>query len=344
MSACQCHDAPSLACSAAMSSEVLAQVLEFTNKAGTLVNKGHVMRAAEIYGRAAEVARALGADNLVVVDMQLRQANMVNLSMDGVRNAAGPGFYAAHCAKVVAMLSAAMEALERRRVTDTLLEGKCTREEELHYGAQMQRHDPLITSAEVASKVALVGVSTLFRAAANATNVLSQARAFAPDCSCAHFQHFTRYVVMAVELMQQRWRQKKAFIDVEAAFTEAFCKAALAAPANGLEARLVGQLEDALQRLSHSGMLQEREFAQLLDAESRAGAALKATVRNSASVPGLRSCALPGCGAKEAHPQHFKRCAACHTVVYCRKDHQLADWPRHKAACKAARKANEQEE
>ena len=54
---------------------------------------------------------------------------------------------------------------------------------------------------------------------------------------------------------------------------------------------------------------------------------------------GLRSCGLASCGAKEAHADHFKRCSACHTVVYCSKEHQLEDWPAHKAACKAARKA-----
>ena len=46
-----------------------------------------------------------------------------------------------------------------------------------------------------------------------------------------------------------------------------------------------------------------------------------------------------GVGAREAHPQHFKRCAACRTVAYCSRKHQVADWPGHKAACKAARQA-----
>jgi hypothetical protein len=39
------------------------------------------------------------------------------------------------------------------------------------------------------------------------------------------------------------------------------------------------------------------------------------------------------------HASQFKRCAACSTVVYCGKACQTADWPAHKAACKAARKA-----
>ena len=65
----------------------------------------------------------------------------------------------------------------------------------------------------------------------------------------------------------------------------------------------------------------------------------QAAVHKSLNAPGLRTCALPGCGAKEAHPAHFKSCAACRTVVYCCREHQAEDWPNHKKACKAARKA-----
>jgi hypothetical protein len=53
----------------------------------------------------------------------------------------------------------------------------------------------------------------------------------------------------------------------------------------------------------------------------------------------LKSCALASCGAKEAHVSHFGKCGSCKSVVYCCRDYQLADWPAHKAACKAARKA-----
>ena len=59
------------------------------------------------------------------------------------------------------------------------------------------------------------------------------------------------------------------------------------------------------------------------------------------AAPQCRGCARAGCGAREPHPSAFKACAACRTVVYCGRDCQTADWPSHKAACKAARKAAE---
>ena len=52
----------------------------------------------------------------------------------------------------------------------------------------------------------------------------------------------------------------------------------------------------------------------------------------------LRSCANAACGTIEAHAGHFKLCAGCKAVVFCTRDCQLASWPQHKAACKAARK------
>ena len=71
---------------------------------------------------------------------------------------------------------------------------------------------------------------------------------------------------------------------------------------------------------------------------------IQAALQRSLTAPGLRSCALDGCGAKEAHPAHFKSCAACRAVVYCCREHQVAGWPGHKKACKAARKAAAAEE
>ena len=46
---------------------VLARVRALYKKATELIDKGHLSRAADYYGRAAEAARALGEDNLVTV-------------------------------------------------------------------------------------------------------------------------------------------------------------------------------------------------------------------------------------------------------------------------------------
>ena len=70
-------------------------------------------------------------------------------------------------------------------------------------------------------------------------------------------------------------------------------------------------------------------------------ASLRERAARASEAPKLRTCVLPACNARELHVAQFKYCAACHVmdVSYCSKEHQIADWPRHKPACKAARKA-----
>ena len=59
------------------SSDVIARARMFYCRAEELADKGHLLRAAENYGRGAEAASALGPDNLVALDFKLRQGNML---------------------------------------------------------------------------------------------------------------------------------------------------------------------------------------------------------------------------------------------------------------------------
>jgi hypothetical protein len=45
---------------------------------------------------------------------------------------------------------------------------------------------------------------------------------------------------------------------------------------------------------------------------------------------GLRACALPACERVESEPKAFKVCSRCQHAAYCSKEHQAADWRRHK--------------
>jgi hypothetical protein len=76
----------------------------------------------------------------------------------------------------------------------------------------------------------------------------------------------------------------------------------------------------------------------MLASAAAAAAALHARAARASEASKLRSCALPACAAQELHVRHFKHCAACRTAVYCSRAHQVADWPRHKTACKKAAK------
>jgi hypothetical protein len=102
-------------------------------------------------------------------------------------------------------------------------------------------------------------------------------------------------------------------------------------------------LEDAWVRLQRSGVLRQRSITRIADVFGVQTDACAAANRARLASAEMRTCALEACAAREVHPAQFKKCAACRwctaAVVYCCKAHQEQQWPAHKAACKAARKA-----
>ena len=188
-----------------MSLDTLACVNVFYCKADDLCHKGHLLRAAENFSRAADAARAsLGADNLVTLQMLLQKSNMLGGFAAAASKAAtaDPRILAAHRAECIALLSGAVEALERRRVAGTLLEGKCSAVEEAWRASDVQRVSPNCTAASTASIAALIGYEKFIHAGTLASDVLACAQRFAAECSAARFLSFAQCAVHAAELMQ----------------------------------------------------------------------------------------------------------------------------------------------
>jgi len=328
-----------------MSSEVLARAQAFFGKADELLEKGHIVRAAENFGRAAEAARALGPDNLVVVDSQRAQGATLfhyaaTVCRDSNTAAVDPIIVTAHRDESLALVSAALEALERRRVAGTLLKGKCTAAEEA-WDAQKYVEFGGFSAVEASSMGKLVGYSTFLRLASSGLDMLANADwlGLFEDCSAAQFQAFLQFVVNAAELMQQSRSHGMAALSEDTSFVKKLSD--VVDGGYGLEARVVQPLTGAWRRLQQSGVMEARNLLNgyWRSCHNASNEKVVAAIQAAMAAPGLRSCALAGCSALEAHPQHFKRCSACKLVVYCSKEHQLEAWPAHKAACKAARKA-----
>jgi hypothetical protein len=109
---------------------------------------------------------------------------------------------------------------------------------------------------------------------------------------------------------------------------------------SGTDEPATRKLRAAWQRLLQSGMLRAHDIDKGIDTTHQANARIHAAAAAEVAAGRLQQCALAGCAASESHASQFKRCGACRAVCYCCRDHQLADWPSHKAACKAARKAS----
>ena len=107
----------------------------------------------------------------------------------------------------------------------------------------------------------------------------------------------------------------------------------------GLDKPATKQLCAAWRRLLRSGVLRARGINDGIDAKEQVQKRVLAAVDAEVAAGRLQHCALAGCAARESHVSQFKRCSACNAVWYCCREHQVEDWPAHKAACKAARKA-----
>jgi len=243
-----------------MSSEVLARVRTFYRRGKQLSDKGHKLRSAEYYGRAAEAASSLGPDNLVALEMQRCQAavllgyHQVALMEAEKNDTAEPrqlGF-AALCTDVVALLSTVVAALARRRVAGTLLEGKCAAVEEAHNAQKWK--DAGHSAANAASAAKLYGYNTYLCAADAVLSLLINSHLFSAACSAAQFEAFAQHVVDAADLMRQAHSYGMMVIAMERHFSEILSRAVSAYDLGkqGLDARLVQLLTDAWERLQRS--------------------------------------------------------------------------------------------
>jgi hypothetical protein len=314
------------------------------SKALAYASRNGFAHAAETWDEAVTVAQGLPdapADSLVVLHLQALRSSAL-LSQSGAASASA----ADGCAQWVTawrdVLLPTQAALTRRANAHTLLPGACHALEEAWYATQVPATAPAqLTRPPLRAQWAqLVGYAALL------------ATAFA-TLQAVHTCHYDW--LPAAELLMT---SPRAFRFVERALEALMLPRPLAATPLLAEMGFVGyvaqflgdgrstplphiaRVRDAWARVQRSGVLEER---QLTNSSSHfATWKTQAVERNSAAAAraaqrGLRACALPSCGAREAHVAHFKLCGRCGTVAYCSREHQTSHWhDGHKAACKAA--------
>jgi hypothetical protein len=323
--------------------DVSAVVALFT-KASDLQQFGHEARAYEYLARALAAAQALGAaDCLIVATLQLYQADMLRMAALSAKKRGTPPT-AQRYVPIVTLYLAASATLQRRSAAGTLLVGAFRAAEEtwdrLISEHTAVRHGNSAAHALAATLAQLVGYKAFLSAACIGAHFVCATMTGMLPMSNAQLRECVALMADAVELfMLPRIAETEVALTFEGQLVDNMQPVVgfpqMLAPYGAAGARLLA----SWRRLEQSGVLQRRNidvalknFAQELADFSSASAA-------AGAAPGLRACALAACGAREAHPAHFKSCAACRVPAYCCKAHQEADWPSHKAACKAARKA-----
>jgi hypothetical protein len=256
-----------------MSEDILARISELGQKASELVAKGHLLRAAEYQGRAADAARALGDDNLVLVSSLLSKVLVLSsywsTRFSGVPGQEESSHSFAAVKEGITLLSESVASLERRRVAGTLLEGKCTELEESWFEVPEHCRKGL-TGAELRSLAKLVGYEQYLRAAMCVAPLISTTW-HCPVLSNVKSQQFVLLMVQAAEMVQLPRLHSDISLLSEISFYEGLCLATAHAGASLGEPRLLQVLTDAKQRLERSGVLQKRKIAEHSRASRTAG-------------------------------------------------------------------------
>jgi hypothetical protein len=334
----------------------VSHVVALDKKALTLESRGHWARAAEKYAEAVAAAQALDQpDCVIVAHLQAGHANALLAHANTAGVPAARRVELTRCA-FSDLLPAAMASLQRRKAAGTLLAGACRPHEVAWFAAKtahclalaanMPNAEARVppTAEEAAAWSAYAGYNTYMLTAAIAVEFC----AFASDAYSArtlNLQEATTaiacsvFVERAFDMMQQRTGASSTLqamlVRTAQIVIEERQRFRASSGGNDWHVRILA----AWRRLQSSGVLQRRGILQHMSFNDAAVEHTTATAAATAAARGLHFCALPTCGTQEVHASQFKRCSACLSAVYCCKEHQVQDWPAHKAACRAARKA-----
>ena len=332
-----------------MATPVLPASVVLYEAARVLGVKGRFARAAEKLGAAvAAAAQELAAEDcLVVAYLQAVQAGIL-LCHSFAPNLSAADIEEAHETTKSVLLPQCMLTLARRKAAGTLLPGSCRTAEVTWFRASLEvkllQEGALV---EVARASAGALAPTLgFDACMHTAKVALDSLMFSALNMSREMQLSQAAVVAsAFELMAQPHELTSIVLDgakigvlpslPEEMLAEMALGTLVNRDASTLDGEALSLMLDAWRRVERSGAIKIRKLGLALDPETSIDASFDAAAAEAA-VHGLRKCALAGCAAKEVHVSQFKRCGACRTVSFCCREHQVADWPAHKAACKAA--------
>ena len=324
----------------------LSRVLALARKGRELTMTGHSARAAEKFRLAVEEAeKALPVpDCLILCALRYERADSLlrHATASATRPADADDALREACLR---LLPSVMAVPERRKAAGTLLPGSC-RPEELTYQLAAKRREMEadgFTQAAAAKNAAVLaphaGVETYLLVATAVAfmliNLDTPNRAFV--LSDEQKRAAYAFLASALDLMA-RPRGFTTWLTGEPELVRQLRE--LVPAVSGIDEPETKKLCAAWRRVLRSGVLRTRGVDGAIAEGNRQTARLSAAAADDLAAGRLFQCALAGCAARESHASQFKRCGACRTVCYCCREHQVEDWPSHKAACKAACKAD----
>ena len=334
----------------------LSRVTALSTKGYELLFKGHFVRAAEKFACAAEAAECLVPGTVdCIITAALRRNQVHSLINYAVLPAEKPADANDVLRKAYFdLLPAVMDVMQRRKAAGTLLPGTC-RPVEVAWHTATTRHRLLVQGSskavvddQAARRAPYVGLETFMRVAASLGYVLNNdmlrdttGKQLSGDKAEGRFRKSLLFIAGALDLMTLPRPEYVAWVAGEpevVRFMRMLSSTVKTLAEDGCnEAQ---QVYSAWRRVLRSGILRERDVDGGIKVAKQLNSGICSAMAEAIAAGRLRACALASCAARESHEKQYQQCAACRAVVYCCREHQLADWPAHKAACKAQSKAN----
>ena len=164
---------------------------------------------------------------------------------------------AAHRAKIIELFSALAAGLERRRLADTVLEGRCSAAEKA-WAVALMRDDFPSSPADACFVKKQFGFAAFLTAAKHIMWVLSNPTVFVEECSASQFESFAQFIVHATDMMQLPRQRHTTFMCAEVGLANSLFDYVPELERQGLDASLVQLLADAWERLKQSGVIEIR--------------------------------------------------------------------------------------
>jgi hypothetical protein len=309
---------------------------ELSERAVELCAAGRWAAAVEKTAAAGACAAALGQpDCLLVAQMQIYQSQcLLRVAATAPGGEASSEAAAARRRAYVELLPTAMATLSRRRADAPTLAAACRPHETAWYLAQ-----EAATCAREGEALEAELLSPMIYVAIVQAADLALIAILMEVAPAAYMTQYASFVAEALDMLAVPRARTEMILTSESGLignmTRHAGHLATAKPA------VAAVVLPAWRRLRASGVMEgdSRGLAEGPEVSAAALRSSQAAAARDAEAMGLHACARAGCGAREVHAAQHKKCAACRRVAYCGRDCQAADWPAHKAACKAARKA-----
>ena len=302
----------------------------------TAGNDGSLELAADRAGEAGHMASAFwGRDSLMALLYHTYVVrHFTELALDGPPNIETDG-----CRRraMVELLRNVLPQLSQRLTTGTLAPGKCKQEEEAYYAETLAAMwaEQMASSCDCAQCVEA-------RKTGCTRVLIDEHLSRASQVVGAIYLHDAMLATLHL-LALRPWHepQLKAcqnFVLACLAFIESCGVSYLNEPTANMEGvktfewfATLGPDMQSLHSAYDKAFFDEvqHKWAALREKWKRKAAA-KEALHDTPST----KCALPSCDKAEQRDGDFKLCATCKEAKYCSKEHQAADWKRHKKECK----------